>query len=330
MAVRPTAALLLLAPVVSAYAPLGLLAAQVEQKRREVERLRALPEAREDGPWALRLAYPASAAHYGLARAVVERRGRRPAVLVDLKRASPGARLGASEAVDPTLDVPAAVRRARQLGAAGALVAVDQPLYGGSLRDLSEAAAACAPASEPPLPLVAKDLFVDPLQLARAAHAGATAVLLIAAAVLPDLPALLDTCTLLGLEALVEVHTPDELHVASECGAPLLLVNERDRATGKLVPGQAAAMASHLPGDATLALACGGLARLDQARALRRAGYDGLVLGRAWTDERSAEALLAQLEGEFDDAPARLVTVPTVIGASEPPPEQLPEEIPSE
>ena len=33
-------------------------------------------------------------------------------------------------------------------------------------------------------------------------------MVLIAAAVLPDLPALLDTCTLLGLEAIVEVHIP--------------------------------------------------------------------------------------------------------------------------
>ena len=37
-------------------------------------------------------------------------------------------------------------------------------------------------------------------------------MVLIAAAVLPDLPALLDTCTLLGLEAIVEVHTLHTLH----------------------------------------------------------------------------------------------------------------------
>lgn len=280
----------------AAYAPPGLLAQHVEQKRREVDRLRALPDARQDGPWALRLGYPASSASYGLARAIRECSGRRPAVLVDLKRASPGSKLGATVPVDADLFVPSALARARTAGAVGALVAVDQPLYGGSMRDLDEALAAAAAggAGAAGVPLVAKDLIVDPLQIARAAHHGAKAVLLVAAAVLPDLPALLDTCTLLGLEALVEVHTPDELRVADECAASILLVNERDRATGELVPGQAAAMAGLLPED-SICLACGGLTTVEQLRELRAAGYDGFVLGRAWADG-SAEGMLAQLE----------------------------------
>ena len=80
------------------------------------------------------------------------------------------------------------------------------------------------------------------MQIARAACEGARAVLLVAAAVAPDLPQLLDTCTLLGLEAIVEVHTPDEVRLAAECGAGILLVNERDRATGERVLGQAAGL----------------------------------------------------------------------------------------
>ena len=50
----------LLASVVTAYAPPGLLAGLVELKEREVAQLKKLPEAREDGPWALRLAYQAA------------------------------------------------------------------------------------------------------------------------------------------------------------------------------------------------------------------------------------------------------------------------------
>jgi indole-3-glycerol phosphate synthase len=148
------------------------------------------------------------------------------------------------------------------------------------------------------MPIIAKDLIVDPLQIARAACDGARAVLLVEAACLPDLPALLDTCTLLGLEALVEIHTPDELTVAAECGAGLLLINERDRATGKLILGQAIGLAPLLPPDATC-LACGGLSRLDQVRMLRRAGYDGFVLGRALLgDPRIADALMTALMAE--------------------------------
>ena len=161
------------------------------------------------------------------------------------------------------------------------------------------------------LPIVAKDLIIDPLQISRAACEGAKAVLLIAAACLPDLPALLDTCTLLGVEAVVEVHTPDELTVASECGASLILVNERDRATGELVVGQAAAMAPLLPPDCQC-LAGGGISRIDQVRTLRRAGYDGFVLGRALFggDPNDADALMTAI---FEEPKLQRVSEPISV-----------------
>ena len=51
-------------------------------------------------------------------------------------------------------------------------------------------------------------------QVARAASLGADAVLLVAGACVDDFSLLLDTCTLLGVEALVEVHTPEEVELA--------------------------------------------------------------------------------------------------------------------
>lgn len=297
----------------AAYTPPGVLQSLVEEKRREVDRLRALPEAREDGPWHLRLAYPADTASYSLGRALGWKR-ERPAVLADLKRASPTGKLGGSVPVAPDLNMEEALAAGVKLGIDGALVNVDLTSYGGSVRDLKAAcayargsayrAAAGAAAGvaddedDGSLPIVAKDLIVDPLQIARCACEGARAVVLVAAAALGDLPLLLDTCTLLGLEALVEVHTPQELEVAAECGAGLILVNERDRATGELVVGQAASIAPLLPPDATC-LATGGLARIDQVRTLRRAGYDGFVLGRSLCgDPRDAEALMKAIADE--------------------------------
>ena len=75
-------------------------------------------------------------------------------------------------------------------------------------------------------------------------------------------------------------------------------VNERDRATGELIVGQAASVAPLLPPDAQC-LACGGLTRLDQVRTLRNAGYDGFVIGRALLgDPRDAEALMRAISDE--------------------------------
>ncbi|KAL1511722.1 hypothetical protein AB1Y20_005010 [Prymnesium parvum] len=265
----------------AAYTPPGLLADLVELKQREVARMKKLPEAREDGPWALRLAYPAAESSYHLGRALGWRR-ETPVVLVDLKRSSPGDQLGATVSVDPSMQVEAALSRAEAIGVAAALVCTDLPSYGCTWEDLRAArtwAASRRGGGAAPLPLIAKDLFIDPLQIARAACEGADAVLLVAAACLADLSALLDTCTLVGVEALVEVHTPEELCVATELGASLVLVTERDRATGQLVSGQAAALAPAIPPD-VVCLACGDIRRLDQVRTLRRAGFDGVVIGR--------------------------------------------------
>lgn len=53
-----------------------------------------------------------------------------------------------------------------------------------------------------------------------------------------DLETLLDSCTLMGTEALVEVHTPNEVDFALSRGATNFLVNMWDRMTGKLFSQQ--------------------------------------------------------------------------------------------
>ena len=160
----------MLAPVLAAlagYAPPGLLAGLVEQKEREVAQLRKLPEAREDGPWALRLAYPAATSSYKLAGALGWR-SERAVVIADLKRRSPGERLGDTVLVDDDMTPVAAVERVATLGATAAMVAVDTPSYGGAWSDLSLASAhlqSTSPRDGGGLPLICKDLVVDPIQV---------------------------------------------------------------------------------------------------------------------------------------------------------------------
>ena len=218
--------LLLLAS--GSYEPPGLLAGLVDAKRREIDRMKLLPDAREDGPWSLRLAYPALTYSSALTDHLSDLT--MPAVLADLKRSSPGPKLGEVEWVDQELAVAAALQRAIGLGAAGALISTDTTTYGGSHADLSAArqhleAFSDAGLESPSMPIIAKDFILDPLQISRAVCQGADAVLIVAAAAAAELPALLDTCTLLGVEALVEVHTVRELQIALECGASLFLVH---------------------------------------------------------------------------------------------------------
>ena len=91
----------------------------------------------------------------------------------------------------------------------GALVCTDLASYGGSGRDLVSATQfleAGGSAEAQALPIIAKDLMIDPIQIAQAISQGADAVLLVASAVASDLPELLDACTLMGCEALVEAR----------------------------------------------------------------------------------------------------------------------------
>ncbi len=139
-------------------------------------------------------------------------------------------------------------------------VNTDEQEYGGRPGDLKtcvRTARAARPLS--PAPCILKDVIVHPVQvtplnscvaqsslrrvpfcfqIAQALEDGAAGALLIAAVVGADLAVLLDSCTIMGCEAVVEVHTPHELDFALSLGATLFVVNMWDRTTGVLHPEQ--------------------------------------------------------------------------------------------
>lgn len=88
-------------------------------------------------------------------------------------------------------------------------------------------------------------------------------MLLIVAVVGGDLEVLLDACTIMGTEALVEVHTPNELEFALSKGATIFLVNMWDRTSGKLFTEQAKGMASMMPMN-SVAVAAGNIHSMEQ------------------------------------------------------------------
>ena len=100
----------------------------------------------------------------------------------------------------------------------------DEKYFGGSLEDL-----AGVRGQESAIPLLRKDFVCDPYQIYQARAAGADAVLLIVAALTPEL--LHDLHVLargLGMAALVEVHTAEELETAMTCDPALVGINNRD------------------------------------------------------------------------------------------------------
>jgi len=148
-------------------------------------------------------------------------------IIAEVKRKSPS--LGAIADLDPL-----AAARAYESGGAAALSILTEPNhFGGDLSHLERVAAGVS------LPVLRKDFTVHPAQLLEAKRAGASAVLLIVAALGEHTAAYLALAQKLGLDALVEVHSESELRMALESGADIIGVNNRDLTTLQIDLGTA-------------------------------------------------------------------------------------------
>lgn len=81
------------------------------------------------------------------------------------------------------------------------------------------------------VPVLRKDFIIDPVQIDETGSLGADAVLLIASLLGDRLPEFVERAHALGIEPLVEVHTPEEADAALGTGASLIGVNNRDLRT---------------------------------------------------------------------------------------------------
>lgn len=137
--------------------------------------------------------------------------------ILEIKKASPSA-----GAIRPGADAAQLARG--YAGVADALsVLCDGPHFGGSLDDLAAAR------REFDGPILAKDFFIDPRQVAEARIAGADAVLVMLS-LLDDHAAreIIAEARRFGMDALVEVHDEAEMRRALALGAPLIGINNRD------------------------------------------------------------------------------------------------------
>ena len=111
-------------------------------------------------------------------------------------------------------------------GAAALSVLTEEDYFRGSLTDLIDARDAVG------LPVLRKDFVLDDYQVYESVAAGADALLLIVAALADDnLRSLVRLCERLRIQALVEVHTGEELDRALEAGARIAGINNRNLKT---------------------------------------------------------------------------------------------------
>jgi indole-3-glycerol phosphate synthase len=209
----------------------------------------------------------------------------RPAVIAEYKRSSPSA----GAIAEPDV---AGQARAYEEGGAAAISVLTEPMrFDGALADLRSVRLAVD------LPVLRKDFLVHPAQVIESRAAGADAVLLIAAALSElELKGMLAVASDLGLGALVETHSPDDLAKALATDAPVVGVNARDLETLEVDVERALAMLPDVPSDRVAVLESGVSTREDVERAID-AGARGVLVGEALMRSPDPGATIRSLRG---------------------------------
>ena len=176
-----------------------------------------------------------------------------------------------------------------QAGAAAMSVLAEEDFFGGSLdylRAIRERVNA---------PLLRKDFIFDEYQIYESVAAGADAVLLIVA-VLDDelLERLIGLANETGLDALVEVHTADEMKRATLAGARIIGVNNRDLATFAVDLNTSFQLAQLAPASATL-VSESGIRTGEDIRNLKSAGFSSFLIGEHFMRAENPGDALKQL-----------------------------------
>ncbi|MGO3886755.1 MAG: indole-3-glycerol phosphate synthase TrpC [Mycetocola sp.] len=191
-------------------------------------------------------------------------------VIAEVKRASPS-RGDLADIADP-----AQLAASYELGGASAIsVLTEERKFKGSLSDL------VAVRNTVSLPVLRKDFISLPYQVYEARAAGADIVLLIVAALDQDtLRSLHDLVRELGMAALVETHSADEVERALDVGAELLGVNARNLSTFELDRSLFGRLAPQIPAG-VVRIAESAVSSPEDVAAYREAGADVVLIGEA-------------------------------------------------
>ncbi|MBL8181662.1 MAG: indole-3-glycerol phosphate synthase TrpC [Blastocatellia bacterium] len=189
-------------------------------------------------------------------------------IIAEIKRASPSRGV-----IKADIDVPNLAKRYAAGGAAAISVLTEPKHFDGEISDLVAATRAVE------VPTLRKDFIVDEYQIIEAAASGASAILLIVAALTDDeLSSLYRSATDLGLDVLVEVHDASEMHRAIDLGADIIGVNNRDLHSLEVSLDTSRKLIELRPDNAVM-VAESGITGRDEIVQLRSLGYDAFLIG---------------------------------------------------
>lgn len=248
----------------------------IEAKRARIEKAKADSDLNA-------LAEQAARPNAGRFRKAMSNRSR-VNIIAEFKRASPS-----KGVINDSVDAATTAQNYQNGGAAAISVLTEEDFFGGSLDDLSAVRKAVD------LPILRKDFVIDEFQIRESAAAGADAILLIVAVLGVDkLLRFHSLASDLGLDALVEVHDLDELKIASDIGATLIGVNNRNLKTFEVTLDVSRELIASAPKNAIM-ISESGIRTTENIDELSSLGYNGFLVGESLMKSRDAMSELKKL-----------------------------------
>jgi indole-3-glycerol phosphate synthase len=208
-------------------------------------------------------------------------RGNTLHVISEVKRKSP------SKGALADIGEPAELAASYEAGGASVIsVLTEERRFGGSLADFDAVRAAVK------IPLLRKDFTVDPYQIHEARAHGADLVLLIVAA-LDDaqLREFLDLTHALGMNALVETHTEEEIARAVALGSRIIGVNVRNLKTLDVDRENFSRLAARIPSGVVI-VAESGVRDVADVEHYASHGADAILVGEALVKDNDPRAAI--------------------------------------
>jgi len=191
-------------------------------------------------------------------------------VIAEVKRSSPSK--GALSAIG---DPAALAEQYENAGASVISVLTEERRFKGSLADLTSVRDRVS------IPILRKDFMVDEYQFFEARAHGADMVLLIVAALAKSqLRDFYDLATEMGMAALIEVHTGDELERAMEITPRIIGVNSRNLKTLEVNPVAFSELIPQIPNE-VIRVAESGISQRSDVEFAQRHGADAILVGEA-------------------------------------------------
>ena len=189
-------------------------------------------------------------------------------IIAEVKRSSPSK--GALAEISDPVDL---ARRYEDAGAAIVSVLTERRRFGGSLEDL------IAVRKGIDIPILRKDFMVDEYQFLEARAAGADVILLIVAALSKNqLKDYYDLATELGMAALIEVHTRQELEDALEIDPRIVGVNARNLKNLEIDLAAFSELIPEIP-EGVIRVAESGISQRSEVEMAQSSGASAILVG---------------------------------------------------